>query len=71
NHYLNGDAVGSNTINLLDVTIIINYLYKEGPEPYPLESSDANCDGNINILDVTYIINYLYKHGPEPCEISD
>jgi len=61
-----GDADGNANINILDVTYLINYLYKGGPPPDPEEAGDANGDGNINILDVTYLINYLYKGGPEP-----
>ncbi|UCD94336.1 MAG: hypothetical protein JSU69_11335, partial [Candidatus Zixiibacteriota bacterium] len=64
--YVCGDADASGAVNLLDVTFIINYLYKEGPAPVPPEGADANGDGSINLLDVTHIINYLYKEGPEP-----
>ncbi|UCD94194.1 MAG: hypothetical protein JSU69_10585 [Candidatus Zixiibacteriota bacterium] len=70
-HYLNGDADGSQNLNLLDATFLINYLYKNGPEPDPLDRADSNCDEAINLLDVTYLINYLYKNGPEPCEIPE
>jgi hypothetical protein len=64
-----GDADGSGNHNILDVSYIINFLYKNGPDviPYALCSGDADCDCVINILDVTYIINYLYKNGPAPC----
>lgn len=61
-----GDANGSDNVNILDVTYIISYLYKGGPEPDPLISADANGSGTINILDVTYIISYLYKGGAAP-----
>lgn len=60
-----GDADGSESINILDVTAIINYLYKGGSSPAPIEAADVNNSGSINILDVTAIINYLYKSGPE------
>jgi hypothetical protein len=70
-HYHNGDADRSEGINLLDATFIINYLYKEGPEPYPVWAADSDCNLLINILDVTYIINYLYKEGPEPCRPTE
>ena len=65
-----GDANNSLSYNILDVTTIINYLYKGGPAPtpYPLCSGDADCDCRINILDVTYIISYLYKGGSAPCD---
>jgi len=64
--YMCGDANGNRTINILDVTFIVNYLYKGGAAPDPLEAGDADGGGSINILDVTCIINYLYKGGPEP-----
>jgi hypothetical protein len=67
-HYLNGDADRSEGVNLLDATFIINYLYKNGPEPYPVWAADSNCDLWINLLDATYIINYLYKNGAPPCD---
>ncbi len=64
-----GDPNGTVVINALDITYLINYLYKHGPAPipYPLCSGDANCDCHINALDITYLINYLYKHGNSPC----
>jgi hypothetical protein len=61
-----GDADGSEAINLLDVSFIISYLYKNGPAPEPEAAADADGSGVINLLDVTYLINYLYKNGPEP-----
>lgn len=65
-----GDANGNGIFNALDVTYLINYLYKHGPapKPYPISSGDANCNCTINALDVTYLINYLYKHGHHPCD---
>lgn len=61
-----GDADGSGLVNILDVTRLINYLYKGGPAPDPLEGGDSNGSGQLNILDVTYLINFLYKGGPDP-----
>lgn len=62
-----GDANNDGTINQLDITYIIDYLYKGGPppEPDPL-MGDADCNGIVVLLDVTYLISYLYKGGPEP-----
>ena len=67
--FMCGDVNGSGGINILDVTYLINYLYKGGPAPEFPEAADVNMSGSINILDISYIINYLYKGGPEPvCE---
>ena len=70
-HYLNGDADDSWAINILDVTFLINYLYKGGPAPQPIGSGDANCNLALNILDATYLINYLYKGGLAPCAFTE
>ncbi|UCD94739.1 MAG: carboxypeptidase regulatory-like domain-containing protein, partial [Candidatus Zixiibacteriota bacterium] len=61
-----GDVNSDGSINILDVTSLINDHYKNGPEPTPPVSADADHSGTLNILDATYIINYLYKEGPEP-----
>jgi len=65
-----GDANGSWDYNILDVTYLINFLYKGGPPPQPYGecSGDPNCDCAINILDVVHLINYMYKFGIPPCE---
>jgi len=64
--YTCADVDYNGIINILDVTFILNYLYKGGLPPEPMASADVNSDGIINLLDVTYIINYLYKAGPAP-----
>lgn len=64
--YICGDANGSGSVNILDITYLINYIYKGGPPPDPIESGDADGSGSINLLDITYLINYLYKGGPAP-----
>jgi hypothetical protein len=68
-----GETNNNGVINILDITYLINYLYKGGPAPAPfaLCSGDANCNCVVNILDVTYLISYLYKGGPAPCECRD
>jgi hypothetical protein len=63
-----GDATGDGVINSADVVYLINYLFKGGPAPEPLEAVDCNCDGIINSADVVYLINYLFKGGPPPCD---
>jgi len=64
--FLRGDANGDRVINSADVVYLINYLFKGGPAPEPLEAGDVNCDGTINSADVVYLINYLFKGGPPP-----
>ncbi|MFH2037547.1 MAG: dockerin type I domain-containing protein [Candidatus Zixiibacteriota bacterium] len=69
--YICGDVTGEGIINILDITFLIAYLYKDGPAPEYLIAGDANGSGTpetpqVNILDITYLIAYLYKSGPAP-----
>jgi len=65
--YVCGDADGDLGINIADAVYLINYIFKGGPAPDPLDAGDANCDGTVNVADAVYLINYVFKGGPEPC----
>jgi hypothetical protein len=62
-----GDCNNSGAVNALDITYLINYLYKGSAAPIPPQAGDCNCSGAINALDITYLINYLYKGSSQPC----
>ncbi len=64
--YICGDVDGAEGINILDIVFIINYKYKSGPAPEPLEAADVDGISPVNILDIVYLINYKYKSGPAP-----
>ncbi len=64
--YICGDANGNGAVNLLDITYLINFLYRSGPPPNPTQAADVNHSGSVNVLDITYLINFLYKSGPAP-----
>nr|MBN2277004.1 hypothetical protein [candidate division Zixibacteria bacterium] len=66
-----GDVDNSGSINILDITYLLRYLYKSGSEPncgtsYAGLCGDVNNNGFINILDAAYLINHIYKGGPGP-----
>jgi len=63
-----GDVNGDKVVEIGDVVYLINYLYKSGPAPDPLELGDVNLDVVVDIGDVVYLINYLYKKGTPPCQ---
>ncbi len=52
--------------NVADVTYLVYYLFKHGPEPPCFEEGDVDGNGSINVSDVTYLVYYLFKHGPAP-----
>jgi hypothetical protein len=64
--FLYGDANGDWIVDVGDVVYLVNFLYKGGDPPEPMEAGDANCDGIVNVGDVVYLVNYLFKGGPPP-----
>ncbi len=64
--YICGDVDGAIGVNILDIVFIINYKYKNGPAPDPIDAADVDGIPPVNILDIVHLINYKYKSGPEP-----
>jgi hypothetical protein len=63
-----GDINADGIINVGDVVCLVNYLYKLGDEPCPVEAGDVNGDCTVNVGDVVSLVNYLYRGGaPPPC----
>lgn len=65
--FTRGDANADGVVDVGDVVYLVNYLYKGGTAPDPLDAGDANCDGVINLGDVVYLVNYLFRGGSPPC----
>jgi len=64
--FIPGDANGDFAVNIGDAVYMIDYIFKGGPPPEPLEVGDFNCDGDINVGDAVYLINFIFKGGPPP-----
>lgn len=65
--YVCGDANSDRQANVGDAVFIVNYVFKGGAAPNPIEAGDANCDAQTNVGDAVYLINYVFKDGPAPC----
>ncbi len=57
-------------IDVADLTYLVAYLFKSGPEPPCLEEGNADSivgiGGPIDVADLTYLVKYLFKDGPAP-----
>jgi len=58
-----GDVNGDTLIDMLDITFLINYLFKDGPAPIDMNLADVNADCIVDINDIMTMVNYLYKAG--------
>ena len=54
---LRGDINGDGTVNVADVTPLVDFLLYGTPIPNP--DGDCNMDGKINVTDVAALIDYL------------
>ena len=63
---LNWDQI----VDLLDLPLLIYYLFRDWEAPCPLKAADVNCDQEVGLVDVVYLINYIFRSGPPPqtCE---
>ncbi|NMC44419.1 MAG: T9SS type A sorting domain-containing protein [candidate division Zixibacteria bacterium] len=64
--YMAGDANGDGVVNIGDCVYIINYVFRAGLAPVPLNAGDPNGDCNINIGDAVYLVNWIFRGGPPP-----
>jgi hypothetical protein len=69
-----GDLDLSGLITPLDVTILVNYVYKQLDSRVQLpdcpgDNGDWDCATGVTPLDVAYCVNYVYKQiGGGPCD---
>lgn len=64
--YICGDTNVDGAVNIGDVVHLINYIFKGGAAPDPIESGDVNRDAACNIGDAVYLIAYIFKGGSAP-----
>jgi len=64
--YYCGDANTDDLINVGDAVFLINYVFRGGDPPEPVEAGDANGDGGTNVGDAVYLISFIFKEGPFP-----
>lgn len=65
-YYACFDMNGNDAVNILDISYLINFLYKNGSTPVLPATGDVNGDDNPNILDITYMIKFMYRGGDPP-----
>jgi hypothetical protein len=67
-HFRCGDATKDGVVDIADAIFLLNYVFKGGDPPDPLELGDVNSNGVVDLEDIVYLLNYLFKGGPAPCE---
>jgi hypothetical protein len=66
-----GDVNADGVITSADVIWLVNYVFKDGPSPYPIPATgDVRCSGNVTSADIVYLVNYVFRSGPAPCDVE-
>ncbi len=61
-----GDVDMSGSVNICDLTFIVDYLFRGGPPPPVLNTADVNGSCDISVEDLTYLVAYLFQNGSAP-----
>ena len=53
--------------NILDLTFLVDFIFRGGTEAACLEEADVNGDGDsADILDLTFLVDFIFRGGPPP-----
>jgi len=56
-----------NDANILDLTFLVDRIFRGGPAPTCFEESDVNSDCNAHdILDLVFLVDRIFRGGPAP-----
>jgi len=61
-----GDANYDRALNIIDLTYLVNYVFRGGVKPITIQSGDLNSDFHVNVEDLSYIVEYMFRGGPPP-----
>ena len=64
--YMPGDQNGDLSLDALDLSGLIDYLFAGAPPPSPVNASDLNGDCQADALDLGYLIDHIFAGGPLP-----
>lgn len=68
-----GDILDEDGVNVVDLSYLVDYLFRSGPPPACLEAGNVDAltgpGGPIDVADLSYMVEYLFKEGPAaaPC----
>lgn len=54
------------SINIIDLLYLVQYLFGSGPAPPCPTQADVSGDDQLDIGDIVYLVNYMFNSGPLP-----
>ncbi|HOD66543.1 MAG TPA: dockerin type I domain-containing protein [candidate division Zixibacteria bacterium] len=62
----NVDFDEEDKVTVVDITFLINHVFRGGPAPDCLAEADVTADGKLAVADITFLIAYVFRGGPAP-----
>ncbi len=59
-----GDFDGDGRVDVLDVVMLISWVFRNGLPPADPRTVDVNADCMVNLVDVVIMVNYVFRGGP-------
>ncbi|HVR74727.1 MAG TPA: lamin tail domain-containing protein [Planctomycetota bacterium] len=64
--FVRADASGNGSVEITDVIVTLDYLFRGGAAPACLDAADSNDDGSVDLADSLFTLFYLFASGRNP-----
>ena len=61
NNAMLGDTNGDETLNILDVILLVNIILSGDPSNEEMQVADINFDNQLNVLDIISLVNFILE----------
>ncbi|MCH8027454.1 MAG: dockerin type I repeat-containing protein, partial [candidate division Zixibacteria bacterium] len=58
-----GDINRNGRLDIADLVFLVDYIFRGGPSPEPIEAGDANYDGSVTVLDILVLVDHIFRGG--------
>jgi len=56
-----GDINNDDAVNILDLTLLVGYLFRGQNLPEPWQAAELDMSGSVNILDLTRLVDFIFR----------
>ncbi len=65
-----GDMDNNELIDAVDINLLINHVFYDGPPAQVPGAEECNGQAGINVLDIVHLIDYVFRNGAPPVGVQ-